>query len=253
MNSVFNFLPKLIMASAFFAITFAGFSQANLDIKSLQKEAKGYFEIDEFANALPLYRKLDSLKPNDIEVQYRLGVCNFYIPGNRKKSLSYFEKVRSSNLVYKDLDYYLGCLYQLEHKFDLAILNFESFKKISDKKLDRIQIPVAEIDRHIKECNTGKTLMANPIQLKIENIGNTINSVYNEYAPVVSADETELIFTSRRPNTTGGKRDEEGDGDLEEFKKELYAEFMTPEEAANGNSITNDERTILPNQIDFIV
>ena len=168
MNSVFNFLPKLMIASVFFAVTITGYSQAKLDIKSLQKEAKGYFEIDEYANALPLYKKLDSLKPDDIDVLYHLGICNFYIPEYRKKSLSYFEKVRASNLVYKDLDYYLGCLYQLEHKFDLAILNFESFKKISDKKLDRI--PVSEIDKHIKECNTGKTLMANPIQLKIENI-----------------------------------------------------------------------------------
>lgn len=242
MKSANNFLQKLALCSILFMFSVSAFSQANLDIKSLQKEALGYFEVDEFNNALPLYKKIDSLKPNDPETLYKLGICYFYAPNSRKKSLPYFEKVRATNLVYKDLDYYLGCIYQLEHKFDLAILSFESFKKIAEKKGNRVLISVAEIDKHIKECNTGKILMASPLQVKIDNMGASINSVYNEYAPVISADETELIFTSRRPNTTGGGKDDL-DGD---FFEDIYISFKEgdawtkPELISEINTPTHD-------------
>jgi len=242
MNPVHNFFRTLSICSILLSMTVIGYSQAKVDIKSLQKEAANYFDIDEFMNALPLYRKIDSLKPNDPETMYRLGICYFYAPNIRKKSLPYFEKVRANNLIYKDLDYYLGCIYQLEHKFDLAILSFESFKKIVDKKANRVQISIAEIDKHIKECNTGKILMASPLQVKIDNMGDAINSPFNEYAPVISADETELIFTSRRPNTTGGAKDEV-DGD---FYEDIYISFKEgdswtkPELISEINTETHD-------------
>ncbi|MBY0427458.1 MAG: hypothetical protein K2Q22_17615, partial [Cytophagales bacterium] len=235
-------MRKLVILNLFVFVSISLNAQAKVDIKSLQKEAKGYFDIEEFSNALPLYKKLDSLKPNDTDIQYHLGICYYFTPDNKKKSLPYFEKVRSNNLVYKDLDYYLGCIYQLEHKFDLAILSFESFKKLVEKKTNRLQISLQEIDKHIRECNTGKTLMANPLQVKIDNMGPAINSTFNEYAPVISADETELIFTSRRPNTTGGGKDDE-DGD---YFEDIYISFKEgdswtkPELISEINTATHD-------------
>ncbi|HSZ72880.1 MAG TPA: OmpA family protein, partial [Cytophagaceae bacterium] len=65
----------------------------------------------------------------------------------------------------------------------------------------------SNIDRYIAMCETGKQLVKDSLSLIIENMGPVVNSKYPDYVPVVSADETELIFTSRRPTTTGGKKD----------------------------------------------
>ncbi|MCB0820524.1 MAG: OmpA family protein, partial [Bacteroidetes bacterium] len=43
----------------------------------------------------------------------------------------------------------------------------------------------------------------NPVRVLIENLGPVVNSRYREYAAVITADESIMLFTSRRPNTTG--------------------------------------------------
>jgi len=48
-------------------------------------------------------------------------------------------------------------------------------------------------------------------KVKIESAGAAINSGSAEYHPLISADEAVMYFTSRRANTTGGKKDPEFD------------------------------------------
>jgi Tol biopolymer transport system component len=61
-----------------------------------------------------------------------------------------------------------------------------------------------DIDHQIEQCNNARQIFANPVNTKIENLGPVINTKYDEYTPVLDALETTLIFTSRRPETTGG-------------------------------------------------
>ena len=53
-------------------------------------------------------------------------------------------------------------------------------------------------------------------EVKIENLGKNINTEYAEFAPVVSADETRMIFTSRRPGNLG-EYDEKTGGHYEDI------------------------------------
>ena len=39
------------------------------------------------------------------------------------------------------------------------------------------------------------------LRIEIEALGSTVNSPFNDYAPVITADGSELFFTSRRPAT----------------------------------------------------
>ena len=59
----------------------------------------------------------------------------------------------------------------------------------------------------------------NPRNVIIESLGDSINTKYPEYASVVSQDENQLIFTSRRPDTKGGKLAKEGGGFYEDIYK----------------------------------
>ncbi|HON98651.1 MAG TPA: OmpA family protein, partial [Bacteroidales bacterium] len=95
--------------------------------------------------------------------------------------------------------------YHLNHQFDKAIEYYNEFKNILNPQ--EFAVRGKEVDKLIKECENGKELIKNPLYLKISNIGSTINSIYPDYAPVISNDEKILFFTSRRASTTGGKRD----------------------------------------------
>jgi hypothetical protein len=54
-------------------------------------------------------------------------------------------------------------------------------------------------------------MMKKPVEVTIENMGNLINSRYDEYTPSISADGNTIVFTARRNDTKGGRMDEAGD------------------------------------------
>ena len=187
-------------------------------VKKLDRIANNYFKVEEFSSALPLYLQLDSLEPENVLYQYRTGIC-YYNSHYKNRSLAYFEKARSMKMEDPELDIYLARAYHYGHKFDDAIQYYQKFKT---KKIDTIAIAEREddtedmreihfaekhIDRYIQMCRTGKELMEDSLYLVIENIGHPINTMYPDYVPVVSADESVLIFTSRRNTTTGGNVD----------------------------------------------
>ena len=66
--------------------------------------------------------------------------------------------------------------------------------------------------------------MKKPARVLIDNLGSNVNSIYPEYSPLISADESVLFFTSRRDNTTGGKNDEQDLG----FYEDIYSCEKTP-------------------------
>ncbi len=65
------------------------------------------------------------------------------------------------------------------------------------------------IDKRIEECEVGKTLVANPVRVFVDNMGKLVNSAYSDHSPLVNPEENMLIFTSSRESSTGGKRDKD--------------------------------------------
>lgn len=179
------------------------------EIKNLENDALGHFEIEEYTEALPLLLKLDSIKPNDAQTLYKIGV-SYFNSHDQYDAFKFFERVRAMDF-HKDhhmLDYYLGLSLHLENKFDESIAAFEKYKSefLNDKDY-KSHLTIEDIDREIETCKYAKELVKKPVKVKIENMGPTINTVAPEYAPVISADETKMIFTSRRHSTSGGKVD----------------------------------------------
>jgi hypothetical protein len=74
-----------------------------------------------------------------------------------------------------------------------------------------------EIDRAILSCEYGKMLSIIPSKSQIDNLGDSINTDYNEYAPVLNKFESELYFTRKSPNNKGGKKNEKG-----EYFEDIY-------------------------------
>ena len=73
--------------------------------------------------------------------------------------------------------------------------------------------------------------------------GDSINTPFPEYSPVLSADEKTLIFTSRRPGSTGGDKTIE-----DQFYEDIYISYRKPDStwtmpvsiSPNINTITHE-------------
>jgi len=212
-----RFLSTIVFCLLF---SFVSFAQKNkLSAKKIEGLADEHYRIDDFNNALMYYKQLDSMQPNVGKTNYRIGYCIFNTE-QKTKSLPYFQKAKRADYNGTDLDLYLARSLHLNHRFDEAITAYRSYTpdssgkkkaEVDEEELSRGEQDMNEIkanvSRYIAMCEVGKKLVADSLTLVIENMGPIVNSKYPDYVPVVSADETELIFTSRRPNTTGGNKD----------------------------------------------
>lgn len=167
-----------------------------------------------YYKSLEYYLKANDFNPNNALLNYKIGTCYLH-SAFKQNALSYLLKAKALNPeVNNKLYYYLGRAYHLRMEWATAIEQFELYKKkIAETREDNIGL---NPDKKIRECKSGMELMKDTLRFtklhdslryKIENMGANVNSEYADYRPVISADESVLIFTARRSNTTGGGMD----------------------------------------------
>lgn len=121
---------------------------------------------------------------------------------HKDRASKYLQRVYRQNKNFRfDLEYQIGLSYQYALEFDKALEFYTKYRFKIDANArytgnDRVDIK--EVNRRMQECAIGKDLVAKPKPFSISNIGTEINSEFDDYAAVVNADETEMIFTSRR-------------------------------------------------------
>jgi len=157
--------------------------------------------------ALGHYLKAQEFNPYSSMLNYKIGVCFLY--SNQKfNSLKYLE---FAYRVYPEVDpnvrFYLAQAHQLAGNFEEAIALYREHKDLI-REGDEAQRNY--INKKISECRTGQELKANPVRVWIDNLGDSINTEYPEFSPVISADNRVLFYTARRPDSKGGSTDETG-------------------------------------------
>jgi len=154
-----------------------------------------------YGDALELYLQANKFNPNNALLNYKIGVC--YLNSSwKQRALESLEKAYKLNPnVGENINYYLGRAYQLSMEWDKAIKEFQLYRPLI-KPEDAESLK--DTDRKISECRLGIELVKTPTLVFIDNIGPEINSPFADYAPVISADEAVMMFTSRRSSTSGG-------------------------------------------------
>lgn len=171
------------------------------------RKAQELFFFEEYERAEPILTKLIGQYPNNAVLHYEMGVCLFYSQTGKMKSLAWFEKALAlaGSKASEEMLYYAGTTYQMNNRFDDAIRCYQELKK----KMDTPE-GIKSMEHLIGSCENGKKMMAAPVGVRVENLGDNVNSPYPDYAPVFTSGEQLLLFTSKRKGTTGGNIDDEG-------------------------------------------
>ncbi|MCX7728909.1 MAG: hypothetical protein N2203_05495 [Bacteroidia bacterium] len=172
-----------------------------------------------YALALQNYLHAYELEPYNANINYLLGKAYLYSATEKNKAEEYLAKSITKikkNYIPDDpseksapvlaLYYYAQALH-INYKFDEALQYYDRFIQAlgnSSKHWEK------EVTFKKNQSNYAKTLVAHPLNIKITNMGDSINSEYPEYGAVLSADEQMLIFTTRRPGGVCGERTIDG-------------------------------------------
>ena len=158
-----------------------------------------------YYDAIESYMKAYNFNPNNALLNYKIGKCYLYSI-DKHKAIIYLEKAHQLKPnVEGDVLLLIAQAFHGIHEFEKAIDKYREYKNVlTPKSLAEIG---KDVDRKIKECQTGIELMQNPVRVFIDNMGPVINTQYPEYSPIINADESMIIFTTRRNTTTGGKLD----------------------------------------------
>ena len=222
-----NASTQLLRTFLFFIIiaigvnnSFANNSLSSIDKTSKRKKikmAEMYFANKNYGEAAPILYDLLLLDRKSADLNNMLGVCYFHLESEKEKATEYLEKAirytKSRNNIPLIYYYNLGKSYHINYQFSKAIRTYNNLLNLVPRNDIKY---IAEIEREIQICRNAIQLTENPVNITVENLGSSINTEYAEHSPGVTADETTMVFTSRR-NGTGSKVDKDG-----QFFEDIY-------------------------------
>ncbi len=177
-----------------------GYSRAQYNMLD---QARTLLEAGQWNDAYRIYKRLESVDTTFAETQYGLGLCEVNMPEKRVLAAPHFETAARHGNV--EALYQLALTRHRQQRFNEEITLLEQYRMQS-----RRQVGTPDVERQIATANTARSLTQDPVHLRIRNLGPSINSPSHDYSPLITADGSTMYFTSRRPGSMGGLKDESG-------------------------------------------
>ncbi len=216
---------KIVLILTLFLCVNSLFSQ---DLEKIFNEADTYLDDENWTAAIKDYKQIYDAQPDNGNVQFKLGYC--YLNLNQpKKAISYLKEAVKKidtketednyDVVSAPLEtyFYLGEAYHLDYQFHKSIDFLNLLKEqLSPDEKDFL----SKINQILDWDKNGIQLMKYPVKMDVINLGDSINSSYEDHSPVFSADESVLLFTSRREGSIGGKLLEDN-----QYDEDIYISY----------------------------
>ncbi len=186
----------------FFSLQHVSGQKLNSKEKVRLDEAVIDFEIYDYVRARKVFIKYLDKAPSSYELHHKIGICHYNLDATKDVAKSYFLKGIEET---PESWFYLGQCYHLNEQFDSALISLRIYMQAEDREHGD-----DEVKRNIAISNRAKEMIADPVDVKIYNIGPNLNTEYDEYAPLITADESMMVFTSRRAGSTGERTDPYG-------------------------------------------
>jgi Tol biopolymer transport system component len=196
-NNFFLIVLLFIVASTFAQTNTRKWRRTEND--SMERALLLYDEAN-YTMALPIYEKLYTAHPKEEYLKYCYGRCALYRSDKHEVALTLLNEVYEKNKKIENIQLDLAKANHFNLKFDDALALIDLC--LANKKVK------PEIKKEANQlklyCINAKQFFANPTSAKIENAGNVLNTVNDEYVPVISADESIMIYTYRGTESMGG-------------------------------------------------
>jgi outer membrane protein OmpA-like peptidoglycan-associated protein/tetratricopeptide (TPR) repeat protein len=210
-----NYCRKVVFITSFLLLPVLLYGQS---FNKLIKQGNKHYNRGQVNLALESYLQAEEIEPGNVELNFYIG-RTYLVTEYKHKALSYLLKVsKLAPNIDPYLEYFLGVACQHNYLFEEAVVHFNNFGNLHRNNKDLAL-------QKIKECHNADSLIRTPVAVDIQNLGSAINSPEHEYVPIITPDESILVFTSRREGSTGGLRTKDN---------ELYEDIYISHNLGNG-------------------
>ncbi len=199
-----NFLFRQFIGVLFILLTNSIFGQYIEQFPINRVNADKMLEIENYQEAVRQFSELLKEDPNNEEYQFNLAKAynNSFIDQN--KALKLLTKLHNSATAKnpREIKYELAIAYHKNYAFDEANKLFNSLLTEETEPEEK-----NKLEKWIKSTILAKDMVANPIEVELENLGKEINSEAPDYLPYVDPDESTIYFSTRRDGVVGNLYD----------------------------------------------
>jgi len=169
------------------------------------KDGDSYFRIGGVWYELAYDEYIKALVYNNSNAQlnYKTGVSALYSDMKEEAAGFLLKALEVNPDVTHDILFFTGRSLHYSGRYSDAIEKLESYLATKEKK-DKKDIALAE--RIVENCKAAIEVTQDTLRVKIDNLGPNINSDYDDYSQLFTADGKVIYFGSRRKLPTSGKR-----------------------------------------------
>ncbi|MBL7872664.1 MAG: OmpA family protein [Cyclobacteriaceae bacterium] len=198
--ALFDSRPFLLIAGVF--LVSSSFAQQDSVALSEEYYRMGLevFDYSHRKQATEMFKLAVKANPKNAKAHFMTG-RSIMLTVQKEQSLEYFKTAYTLDpKIDPDILYYLGQAFHYSEKFDSAILLYNRYNRLLARSLDYEKSKkIGEVNRKLFECNNAKIMVAQPVDVSLVHMDDKINSEWPDYAPAINADETFMVFTTRRP------------------------------------------------------
>lgn len=168
------------------------------------QDAEYFFLNEDYEQALKLYKDILKMDPKNFNINYKIGLCYQRMPFEAGRSIPYLQKaVTGISKAYVEGSitekkaplqslYHLAYAYHTNKYYDEALGVYQRYIDTLPIS-DNYNFQIAQ--RQMQSCRNAKEISKKPVPVEIFNIGNTINSGWDEFNPCPTSDGKLLFFT----------------------------------------------------------
>jgi tetratricopeptide (TPR) repeat protein len=199
-----TFLTLLVLIT----LTMSSFAQSKLNSKErsnfnrLLNKGIELFNAERTNDALESFKKAEAIDPESWKLNFWLANCHYDLMGFLTAEI-YINVAKKFITEHDDAD---AAFYELEGKINHRIAKVDeaiaAYKKTAVLLGPKVALDYG-INRYIEQCELMIRDKKQGVDVKRTSLSKNINSLNDEYAPLLVNGGRTLFFTSRRPETTG--------------------------------------------------
>lgn len=208
-------MKKVVLVLVFMFTVHALFPQVT-NVRKWRKSEKDslnaallMYEENMFLQALPIFEQILLHHPNEEFIRYSYAKCALHRSDKHEDAYTYLSQIYENNKRVEEIDYdvALSAHYALKlEEASTAINRYLSKRKLTPENRVKGEL----LKRYIANA---QYWVAKPTTAKSTNLGDAINTEFEEYVPAITADESTIIYTYQGDKSLGGLLNDQGQSD----------------------------------------